>query len=537
LVSLTRRLRAPQQNGAVVAEPPLAQACHLVTSNRQQLDRAMGGDAPWSELRTAARKAAVAAARDYLYRAGEPVPAHNDVSVVMAGHQPELFHPGVWVKNFALQGLAKAVGAAPLTLVIDNDTAKSTALRVPLPPSDSHPLPQLGTIPFDQWRGEVPYEERTVTDEELFASFAERVRSALKPWGIEPLLPDYWHEALHIGQRSPVLGERLAGARRWLERQWGCHNLDLPVSALCQTEPFARFACHLLGHLPRFHALYNESVHAYRQKYGIRSRNHPVPDLSADTDGWLEAPFWAWPAGAHRRGRLMARRTESGIELRAGGEKWPSLPENSEAMVRAWQDFSRQGLKIRSRALTNTLYARMFVADLFVHGIGGGKYDELTDEIAKRFYGWQPPRYLVLSATLLLPLPAYSATEARRRELARLWRDARYNPQRLVTDEVLTRPDVKALVKEKERLAAWSPPSRHGRLERFRNSRFVNERLYSVIEDRALQRYQEFKECDQQLQANVVVQRRDFAFCLYPELLLRPFCQRFLAPGLYSSEF
>ena len=43
-------------------------------------------------------------------------------SLLLAGHQPELFHPGVWVKNFALNGLARRHGATPLNLVVDNDT-------------------------------------------------------------------------------------------------------------------------------------------------------------------------------------------------------------------------------------------------------------------------------------------------------------------------------------------------------------------------------------------------------------------------------
>ena len=60
-------------------------------------------------------------------------------------------------------------------------------------------------------------------------------------------------------------------------------------------------------------------------------------------------------------------------------------------------------VRIRSRALTTTLYARLFLADLFIHGIGGGKYDQLTNEIAQKFYGAELPDYLVLSATLLLP--------------------------------------------------------------------------------------------------------------------------------------
>ena len=96
-----------------------------------------------------------------------------------------------------------------------------------------------------------------------------------------------------------MLGECFAAARRTYERRWGCHNLELPVSVLCQTEPFAFFAAHLLAELPRFHADYNACVHDYRRRHGLRSRNHPVPDL-AEEDGWLEAPFWGWRIGAAR---------------------------------------------------------------------------------------------------------------------------------------------------------------------------------------------------------------------------------------------
>src|SRR5262249_22030283 len=158
--------------------------------------------------------------------------------------------PGVWVKNFALHGLAGRNGAAPLNLIVDNDTAKTTVLRVPTArgrgpaSSDEPPLYHVESVPFDTWGEEVPYEERAVRDEALFASLPERVRAATRDWGFEPLLPEYWREVLGQARRTRLLGERLTAARRALERRWGCHNLELPVSLLCQTESFAWFACH-----------------------------------------------------------------------------------------------------------------------------------------------------------------------------------------------------------------------------------------------------------------------------------------------------
>src|SRR5262249_45999782 len=107
---LPHRLRAPRQPGAVVAEPPLTEIGRSLAVNRDRLHAAAGAlrGGPWQELRHAARRAALAAARAYLQDAGEPVPPLTSESLVLAGHQPELFHPGVWVKNFALNGLARS---------------------------------------------------------------------------------------------------------------------------------------------------------------------------------------------------------------------------------------------------------------------------------------------------------------------------------------------------------------------------------------------------------------------------------------------
>ena len=53
-------------------------------------------------------------------------------------------------------------------------------------------------------------------------------------------------------------------------------------------------------------------------------------------------------------------------------------------------------------ALVTTLFARLVLSDLFIHGIGGAKYDQLTDELIRSFFGLAPPDYLVISATLHL---------------------------------------------------------------------------------------------------------------------------------------
>jgi hypothetical protein len=527
-LSASRELRAPKEDGAVLAEPPLVEAGEIIARNRRRLDATSPGllGRPWRELRREARETILAAARRYIEAtSGEPAPAiaHPD-SLVVAGHQPELFHPGVWVKNFALAGMARRHGATALNLVVDNDTVKSTSLRIPSPATAVVAWPHAVAAAFDRWTGEIPYEQRPVLDGDEFAGFAEQVGRVLAGWNYKPLLATFWPEVLRQSQRTPLLGERFASARRAFERRWGCHNLEVTVSDLCRTRTFAWFACHILAELPRFHAIYNACVHDYRRSHGIRSRNHPVPDLAADGD-WLETPFWAWKEGETRRGRLFARRRPGSIDLRVGDEVWPTLPADDGRCAEAWNELARDGRKVRSRALSNTLYARLLLGDVFVHGIGGGKYDELTDAIIRRFYEIEPPTYIVLTATRLLPLPHFPASPDDCHRLERSLRDIHWNPQRhLPADSA----GLGAVARERDEWVRREPAEKAGRRERFRTLRALSERLRAPLAGVESRLHDDVTTCERQVEANAVLKRRDYSFVLYPEQTLRPFCEQFL---------
>src|SRR5205085_255996 len=245
---------------------------------------------------------------------------------------------------------------------------------------------------FDHLDGEEPYEGRHVRDPECFRTFAERAAPLWKSWGVEPVLPRVWKDV--VSDPAQTIGGKFAAARRAWERAWGCGNLELPVSRLAGTRSFARFVSHTVGDAARFRECYNRAVNAYRAAHGIASRNHPVPDLAAG-----ELPFWEWSPRSDRRGRLVEGR--------------PVNPAH-----------------VRPRALTLTLFARVCLGDFFVHGIGGGKYDEVTDAIVRDYLGLEPPAYQVLSATLHLPLPGFPGTSADVERAERRLRDLTWNAQR-----------------------------------------------------------------------------------------------------------
>lgn len=509
-----RKLRAPRQHGEVLALPSFAEARALLQRPVDLGDPRIAGVA-LADFRRQAVHEMLEAAAAYLGTSHSTSPQPR---LLVAGHQPELFHPGVWVKNFALNGLARSAGLVPVNLVVDNDTPKSLALDVPVVHADPRAC-RVDKLPIDDGGLDVPWEERPVRDESVLASVPQRAEALLASWPFRPLLSRFWRLLDGVRTRSPLLGERLVAARRALEVEWGCRNLEIPVSALCQTPSFHRFVAHLLLHAPRLHATYNGAVHAYRRVHHLRSRNHPVPDLALEGD-WLELPLWAWRTGSRRRGRLLTRRVAGGIDLRAEGITLPTLPADPDALTSALGHLAATGFKIRTRALTTTLYSRLAVAEAFLHGIGGGKYDELTDVLLREFFEVQPPPYFVLSATYLLPFTGFQATVQDEHALARQLRDLRWNPQRHVPPPVAA----VALAEQKRKLIASlaeGGPIGRGRDQELRR---LTLELQPMVGEPRRQLDERLKQARAELAANAILRKRDYAFVLHPEQELRTAC-------------
>src|SRR5271166_7162637 len=315
------RLRAPSNDGGLLAVPPLAEMAAHFTRTAARL-------AGWEHdfqgrragiLRGLVHREVIAAACHFLRRNELDVPEIGPCSgdsvitpLVVTGHQPELFHPGVWVKNFAAAAIAGAHRGLGLNLIVDNDLPKSSWVRVPAINGDQT---RTLRIEFDRWKGEQPYEDLMVNDETLFASFGGRVSEVLTGIVADPIIRDFWPDVIRRSKSGFPLGLRLALARRGLEATWGISNLEIPLSRLCQSEGFLWFACHLMAHLPRFQELHNQALAEYRALYKIRSKNHPVSALG-QAGQWREAPFWVWRQGQPRRHPLMVRQDRHSMLLR-----------------------------------------------------------------------------------------------------------------------------------------------------------------------------------------------------------------------------
>ena len=524
----SRRLRAPRDDQAVLAVPPLDQATKLIETNQRALrdqTHNFQGRA-FDVLRARARAEVMTAAREQLTSLGASLPSRHwdpesPAPLVVSGHQPELFHAGVWIKNFAVGAIADRAAGVPIHLVVDNDLPKSAGIRVPRVAGTTL---RSRTIEFEDTQPEVPFEAWRSHNSRLFHSFRQRVVDQLGGLVSAPIIDEFWPIAKQIMDEDPRLGRAFAGARRLYEQRWGLRSWDLPMSKVCDGDAFRWFLSHILAHLPRFHQIHNAALASYRATNRIRSHNHPVANLGR-VDDWLEAPVWVWHVDRPRRLPLLVRARGRVTEIRAGrnGDKPVELrlsPDTDACCaVERLAEWHAAGWRIRTRALTTTMFARLFLSDLFIHGIGGAKYDELGDEIMRAFFGFEPPAFLTLSMTVWLGMNDYPSTEAALAQARRLVRDLAHNPDRHLAAPI--KHEVESLLLEKRDAIAAPTLTRRERIARWRRLHDVNARLRPHVAELQTQALERVRSLEAIESWNRAAHARDYSFVLHDPAHLR----------------
>ena len=525
-----RRIKAPSNDGGVLVDPSESAVAGQIAANADQLSGwdhdFQGRRAKW--LRSAVRQEVAALARGFLARhnlsgSSRAIAAlgQSDCPLIVTGHQPELFHPGVWIKNFVADSIAGATGGVGLNLIVDNDIPKSTSIVVPAVSAQGI---RLARVEFDRWGGDAPFEDSPVLEEQQFSTFGDRVHAVMGDSILHPLLDDFWPRAQGRRHEARTHGMRFSLARREIESTWGVSNLELPLSEVCQTDGFYWFVSHLLAELPRYVQVHNDALSEYRAIHGIRSRNHPVAALARDGE-WLEAPFWVWRQRNPRRRPLLVRQRTNVMDLRIAGEdevliELPLAPQREACCaVERLRELPAQSVRLRTRALTTTLFSRFLLGDLFIHGIGGAKYDELGDEIARRFFRIEPPGFLTVSMTLWLGLRAQPASVADLIAINDRLRGLQFNPDRYLSEPY--DEELRNLVRKKQEAIAQPVSTRRERKGR----RLAIRRANEAIRPRLQHLHDDFLSRKsgilRRLRSNRAARNREFSSVLHADERLR----------------
>ncbi len=316
----------------------------------------------------------------------------TDRPLILTGHQSELHHPGVWVKNVLVDAVARACDGAAVHLALDTDTPKHLKLKWPGFAVNFTDDPRLHGRP---WTGLVeppsPAHLQTLID----AADAGEANGA-----VGPLLGEFLRRcrAFVIDQHDAVapldLPSMLANAEHELDWGLGLDYALFTMSGLAMSPPWLRFVRHLACDADRFVAAYNAALDQHRADAGIDDPERPMPNLVVG-DGEVELPFWLDDLDAGTRVRATVSRGR-GRRVLAGFD----LNGDADALL---AHLRRRRLRLSSRALSLTTFARLCLGDLFVHGIGGGHYDQVADRVIETYFGLKPPTFAVSTATLFHP--------------------------------------------------------------------------------------------------------------------------------------
>jgi hypothetical protein len=531
------RYRAPAESGQKLVSPSWSELPAVVAANRgwrAASDVQIAGQ-PLPKFAAQARAELLTRATEYIasYADGADAspPQAGEAPLIFTGHQPELVHPGVWLKNFAAAQLARGLGGIALNLIIDADACRSTSVRVP---GGTVEQPYFTAVEFDRSSQLVPWEERRIVDRALWKSFPERVRQATAQLLPQRFLDAWWPSAVGRAESTGRIGAALAQARHLTELEWGPKSLELPQSQMCQTPQFRRFACSLLAELPRFADAYNGALDDYRRAHHIRNHAQPVSNLLTRRS-WVQAPFWVWTSANPQRRAVYVRREQRGVTLTDRETLERRLPLDDDAQfaqavatLGAWE---AEGVKLRSRALVTTMFARIALADLFIHGIGGAKYDEATDGIIRRFFGVIPPKFAAISGTLRLPVELSTSGALTEKQIREQLRQLTYHPERLLPPDAALNAEVDGPLAEKRRWIA-TPKTPQNAQARHQGIAAANETLQTFATRQRSELEALLAHASEQFRARQVLQSREYAFCLFPRHLLQEFLLDFSSDAL-----
>ncbi len=442
--------------------------------------------------------------------------------VVLSGHQAEFFHAGVFAKSLAALTLAAQLGGSAAFLTVDSDEPKATALLLPVLRDGRLNRERIAIPQLDQRRA---VECQPAASVGAWRAWFQRLRTASLPARAD-LLDVYERGFLSSatsGEPAAPLGRAAAFGRAAVEEALaGAAARNVWLSELASTRAFRVFAADCALRAKGLAEAYNAAQREVRLRRKMRNPARPAPLLAIFADR-VESPFWLVSSDGVRR-RLFVARDAGRLAWFAEQEHVASERIDRLARFDAHSEpleVERRGWRLRPRALTLSAFARLLLCDVFLHGIGGAKYDEMTELFIETALGARLAPMGCVTATIRLapPLQPSAAREVACARQALL--DLVRNPDRALA---ATRPDVSerraALLEEGRRLRAAGPHRRAARRDLFLEMKAWRAELaHAAAPDRAradarLQQAQELAKQD------AIAADREYFFALHPRATL-----------------
>ena len=288
----------------------------------------------------------------------------NEAPIVMAGHQPVVYHPGILEKTKRLRALADDVDGLALNIAIDTDEGDGGRLLWPLATGDDVVIKQKSVSAG----GGIYRDQRVVAQGKSATIFGEMIQD-LGASGCSSAIAGAEEAARLYGA---LAGEPIALANALVRLSLGGGGYDeVPLSLLIEAPSIRGVLDTIIRDGERFTRLYNATLDQYRAEHKIKNPANPFPNMEI-TGEEIELPLWDI-VGSSRKAVKVPRAVIPSVAH-------PVAP--------------RGGIV--------TFLLRGVCCDLFIHGLGGEKYDRFVNAFADAYWGSQLPTFVVASATQYL---------------------------------------------------------------------------------------------------------------------------------------
>ena len=442
-------------------------------------------------------------------------------NIIQTGHSPTLAHPGAVIKHGLVNSIAEKANGIGINMVVDNDASNDNCLNIP----DINDLDSAAEkMEYHPGLRNLAFEEIRYADTTQLPALKERILRSVHNPEMRKTFEDFINIAITLSGETLQFSDLFTFARNAFLTRSGINNLEVPVSHISETDPFLIFFLHITANLKCFVDVYNAKLREYRKLKKISSKANPLPDLM-EKGFVVEMPFWMWKRDEPRKSLFASVADESRISIICENKVVEHFDfgerNRSTKNLERLKMLINKDIKIRPKAIANTMYSRLFFSDLFVHGIGGAKYDLITDEIIREFFEVEPPEYATISATMHLPYKPFDVSDKDINKLKHVIKDMGYNPDRYASGEIMEDAGMISLINEKNDLIAKTSHDAKEKHLAFGRIKQLNDLMKEKISPLIKEKEKEMDDLEKKIKYNSIVTKRDYPFCIYPEAMLR----------------
>ena len=505
---ILNKLIVPKEQNAIYTAPALSAWPSLVSKNREITANHISSISDH-------RQELFSIAIDYTKRImGKEIAFKSENPIIATGHQPNWHHCGVFIKSQLGNMLAKKLNASFLHIVLDLDTC-NTALSLPIRRNDS--LFNLMLLEISKNNCNIS-QETLLPGKNAIDSF---LKTILKYCPQNALCNTNWQNINlnHLQTPCKTIADLITYLQNTLYNSFGVNAVYLPVSLLSESKAFHNFITKLLLDFISFVEIYNKAISKSNHYTGI----FKLCEKKIGPHTYIEFPLWLANDAGQRTTLLLALDANSKLILATEFEVLLQTHKlNAHAII---EILEQKGYLIRPKAILLTSFIRLYLSDWFIHGVGGARYESITDYILTNYFDINGLKYGAASLTSHLFEAKHQKLKLYKNDLQQKDRAISHSPEYLLDKDLRSSVEVQQLIKQKKNAVVASRDKHLSSGERQKSRseiEEVNQQLQYFLPHSKESILEEIAAIKKSIQ---ITKNREFFFGLFPHNYLYSFLE------------